>query len=261
MTDAPHHAITFGPFVSPQLGRCLGFNIAPVRRSAETEGSIYDRVGPDEVEPIISMRRKVPTPGVVITSAARRVIELSKAGEKIESLVVTGNREPTSHPELIEIVENLRQLRDKWFGKASLCLVSEALDLDAVHLRHALTMFDKPLVRFEWGTAKAFAARTGRPSTELKCIVDALTGLEKILVQACFVSGPGGNASDAEVRNWIKKIGEIRPREVFLGTLEGKGGRSRGPKPVPASRLEQIAAAVLEKTGVPAQVVAEALPV
>lgn len=263
MTDAPHHATTFGPFVSAQLGRCLGFNIAPARRSPQTEGSVYDQVAPDEAEPIISLRRKVPTPGVVITSAARRIIELSKAGEKLDSLVVTGNGEPTSHPELIEIVENLRELRDKWFGKAALCLVSEQVDLDAAHLRHALSMFDKPIVRFEWGTAKVFAAMTGRPGTDLKRLVEALGGVEKLILQACFAAGAGGNGGDAEVRNWIKKVGEIRPREVHLGTLEGKGGsRSKGLRALPAGRLEAIAAELLEKTGVPAQVIAaEALPV
>ena len=102
----------------------------------EVFADLEDRSG--EAEPIIGQRRTVPTPGVVITSAARRIIELSKGGEKLESLVVTGNKEPTSHPELIEIVENLRELRNKWFAKAALCLVSENLDRNGLGLLLAL---------------------------------------------------------------------------------------------------------------------------
>jgi hypothetical protein len=257
MSDPSHHAIVFGPFQSPSLGSCLGINIAPARRSKETEGTIYDKNAPDAGEPIISMRRKVPTPGVIVTSAARRIIELSKAGDKFESLVVTGNNEPTTHPELVEVIENLRQLRDKWMGKSALCLVSQDINVLAAHLKHALGMFDKPIVRFEWGTAKAFSTATKRPATDLKSIVDAITGIDKLILQACFVEGKTGNSASAEVKNWIKKVAEIRPREVHIGTAEGKGSKA-----LPVSRLEAIAAELIESTGVPARVFAtEALPV
>jgi hypothetical protein len=253
MSDAAHHSIVFGPFQSPSLGSCLGINIAPARRSKATEGSVFDKIAPDAGEPIISMRRKMPTPGVIVTSAARRIIELSKAGEKYDGLVVTGNLEPTEHPELPEVIENLRQLRDKWMGKTSLCLVSRDLNPTAAHLRHVIGMFDKPVVRFEWGTAKAFQSETKRPSSDLKALVDLLTGLDRLILQAAFTEG---GAAPAEIKNWIKKVGEIRPREVHLGSLDGKAGKG-----LSAARLEKIAAELVETTGVPAHVfAAEAVP-
>lgn len=257
MSESSHHAIVFGPFQSPSLGSCLGINIAPARRTKETEGSVFDKIAPDAGEPIISMRRKMPTPGVIVTSAARRIIELSKAGEKYESLVVTGNLEPTEHPELSEVIENLRQLRDKWMGKTALCLVSRDLSPTAAHLRHVIGMFDKPIVRFEWGTAKAFASDTKRPSSDLKALVDLLTGLDKLILQASFSDAKDGNAAPAEIKNWIKKVGEIRPREVHLGSPEGKSAKG-----LPTARLEKIAAELVETTGIPAHVFAtEAVPV
>jgi len=256
MSDSSHHSIVFGPFQSLSLGTCLGINIAPARRSKETEGSVFDKNAPDAGEPIISMRRKMPTPGVIVTSAARRIIELSKAGEKYESLVVTGNFEPTDHPELPEVIENLRQLRDKWMGKSALCLVSRDLNPATPHLKHVLGMFDKPIVRFEWGTAKAFQTETRRPSSDLKALVDLLTGLDKLILQATFADGKAASSTPAEIKNWIKKVGEIRPREVHLGSPEGKG-----TKPLSAARLEKIAAELVETTGVPAHVfAAEAVP-
>jgi hypothetical protein len=253
MSESSHHAIVFGPFQSPSLGSCLGINIAPARRTKETQGTVFDKIAPDAGEPIISMRRKMPTPGVIVTSAARRIIELSKAGEKYESLVITGNLEPTDHPELTEVIENLRQLRDKWMGKTALCLVSRDLNPAAAHMRHVIGMFDKPIVRFEWGTAKAFASETKRPSSDLKALVDLLTGLDKLILQASFSDG---NAAPAEVKNWIKKVGEIRPREVHLGSPEGKSAKA-----LSTSRLEKIAAELVEVTGIPAHVFAtEAVP-
>jgi hypothetical protein len=61
-----------------------------------------------------------------------------------------------------------------------------------------------------------------------------------------------------EVRNWIKKVDEVHPREVHLGTVAARKG---GPKPLSADRLGKLAAEVTEKTGIPAQVsTAEAVP-
>ena len=117
-------------------------------------------------------------------------------------------------------------------------------------------MFDKPIVRFEWGTAKAFASDTKRTSSDLKALVDILTGMDKLILQASFTDGKNGNATPVEIKNWIKKVGEIRPRVVHLLGVEAKG-----VKGLPVAKLEQIAADLVEATGVPAQVfAAEAVP-
>ena len=42
-----------------------------------------------------------------------------------------------------------------------------------------------------------------------------------------------------DIRNWIKKVAEVKPREVHLGTVAARKG---GPKPCSSSRLEAIAA-------------------
>ena len=60
---------------------------------------------------------------VVVTSSARRLIDLSKGGEKVETIAVIGSEaDPASHPDLREITENLRILRTKWFPRAKLAL-------------------------------------------------------------------------------------------------------------------------------------------
>ncbi len=93
-----------------------------------------------------------------------------------------------------------------------------------------------------------------RGSVPAKAVYQLLTGLDRLILQAAFTEG---GAAPAEIKNWIKKVGEIRPREVHLGSLDGKAGK--GPS---ASRLEKIAAELVETTGVPAHVfAAEAVPV
>ena len=81
-----------------------------------------------------------------------------------------------------------------------------------------------------------------------------------MILQACFVEGRSANGTSAEIRNWLKKVAEIRPREVHLGTQASRNGRAS--KPLATSQLEELASQLIEEAGIQAQViVAEALPV
>lgn len=225
-----------GPQKSERFGILLGIDIG------DQEGSLA-----------ISRQNRMPRASVVVTSAARTLIRLSKAGEKVETLVVYGtSSEPTMHPEFREIVGNLRDLRNKWFSKSKLVLLSEDPHLEGAEVRHSIGIFDRVVVRYEWGTAKTFASATGRKSTELASLAASLAQIDNLVLQARFLRGDTDNSTEAEVRAWIKKLTELKPREIHLLTSVGKGA-SKKAKPVTKTRIAEIAAEVTEKTGVPVQ--------
>lgn len=203
---------------------------------------------------IINSGHRPPSAGVIVTSAARRIIELSKNGDKVDNILVQGIQDPTTHPDFKALVENLRELRDKWFPKAKLTLFTSPLHLEDPEVRHAVALFDQPIVRFEWGTAKTFSSMTGAPGTQLKSVLKNMSHLDRFIVEAVFrKTTSNDNSADNEVRGWLKRLDELRPLEVQLATVEST--RKRGaPKPVPTSFLEGLAEEVREKTGVPAQV-------
>jgi hypothetical protein len=192
---------------------------------------------------------------VVVTCAARKIIELSKAGEKLSTILVAGVEDPTNHPQLMEITDNLRSLRDKWFGKAQLALQTTGLGLQMSDPRRALFLYDKPIVRYEWGTPKTFTAMTGRPAAGLTELATALRSIDRLVVEATFVRGEPDNSNDAEVKAWIKRVAQLGPKEVHISTVPAgaagakKGGKARA---VSATRLDQIAALLLAETGITA---------
>src|SRR5262245_3164360 len=120
MAQAAFHSVVYGPTKSRRLGHSLGINPVPSSRESCEATCVYCLKGTPDGVPILSRANQLPSAGVIVTSAARRIIELSKAGEKIESITVAGNGDPTKHTNLLEIAENLRDLRNKWFNKASL---------------------------------------------------------------------------------------------------------------------------------------------
>ena len=251
MSTAPYHPVVFGPYKSRRVGQSLGVNPSPSPREGCPKDCVYCAGAEGASGPIINRVSQAPSAGVIVTSAARRIIDMSKGGEKLACITVAGNNEPTMHPNMLEITENLRDLRNKWFPKAKLCLMSDYPFLDTPDLSHAIEIYDFPLLRFEWGSAKTFTALSGRPGTDLKKLVDFLGTLEHFIVQARFVQGGPENSSDKEVAAWIRKLQEIGPDSVQVMTIDGKV-KGKKLKPVTDAKLKAIAALVTEKTEIPA---------
>jgi hypothetical protein len=227
--------IVTGPLDYPRLGRAV-----IVRPTVETL-----RAG------------RFPTQAIVVTAVARKLIELVRASDKIQALVVEGGNDgPTKHPEFHYICENLRQLLDKHFSKALLCLVTDATPLDSPNLRHALTFFDQTILRLDAGTQKTWAALTGGNPKLFKGVVESLgrLGTDRVIVHTRFVRGEVDNSNETEVKAWIRQLTEIRPVGVHITTPAKPKGKKEIP--ITKSRMNQIAELVTTKTGIPVEVVA-----
>jgi len=227
--------IVQGPLEFPRLGRTV-----VVRPTVET----------------LRINR-FPTQAVIVTAVARKLIELVRAGDKIQALVVEGGVEsPAKHPEFHQISENLRQLLDKHFSKALLCLLTDATPLDSPNLRHAITFYDQTILRLDAGTQKTWAALTGANPKQFKGVVESLgrLGADRLIVHTRFVRGAVDNSNENEVKAWIRHLTEIRPAGVHITTL----AKAKGKKEIPVtkSRMSQIAELVTSKTGIPVEVVA-----
>ena len=220
----------------------------------------YPRLGRSiVVRPTIETLRanRFPTQALVVTAVARKLIELVRASDKIQALVVEGGTDtPARHPEFHHISENLRQLLDKHFPKAVLALVSDATPLDTPNLRHALTFYDQTILRLDAGTQKTWAALTGSNPKQFKGVVDSLgrLGADRIIVQTRFVRGEVDNSNEAEVKAWIRQLTEIRPVGVHITTPAKANGKKEIP--ITKSRMSEIAELVTTKTGIPVEVLA-----
>jgi wyosine [tRNA(Phe)-imidazoG37] synthetase (radical SAM superfamily) len=239
------HSVVFGPFKSPKLGVSLGINPIPGPKAGCPKDCEICATGSPDGEPALSRVDKPPSAGVVVTGAARRIIEHSKAGEKLAAIVVCGDHDPTLHPNFLEITENLRDLRNKWFPKTALCVEVRTPNVSTRDLVHALQIYDKPLLRFSWGSARLFTAMTKGTAAQYKTLIEVGAALDKLVIDACFA---GENATDKEVLAFARKLEELHPAEILVGTVPAG---TKGQKPLSDSRLEKIAALLAEKHSVP----------
>jgi len=203
----------------------------------------------------ISRENRLPRSSVIVTLAAQELMRLSKAGEKVNNILVVGSEvDPTRHPGFREISENLRALRNKWFPRAKLNLISDDPELSDVEVRISLGSYDRPVMRMEYGTVKTFQKLTGHKSTELAEVVKYLSSLDRVTIRSQFVRGDVDNSTDSEVKGWIKRLLEIEPQDVFLSTPPSRKRKGQ-PQGVTPARLKEIADAVTEEVGATVTVV------
>ncbi len=209
------------------------------------------------IEPTSSTHKKntFPSQAVVVTTAARRMIELSKAGEKLKHIVVHGKIDPTLHPDFRAISENLRELSNKWFPRAKLTLLSNGCQLDQTDVRIALTAYHKPSMRLDAGNQKTFKSLSGEKGSEFKKVIEGLNKLEmeRLMLHTCFVKGATDNSTDAELKSWLKQVAEIKPASVDIFTVS-KADASTKVKALTKPRLEKLALEINER-GITCQVV------
>ncbi len=197
----------------------------------------------------ISRDNRLPRAAVVVTLAAQEMMRLSKGGDKVDNILVIGSEvDPTRHPGFREISENLRALRNKWFPRAKLNLISNVPSLDNSESRITMGIYDFPVVRMEAGTAKTFQKLTGHKSTEFGEIIKHLTTLERVIIQTCFVRGDADNSTASEVKGWLKRLKEIEPVEILMSSPPSRK-RKDLPLGIPPTRLKEIVELVTEEVG------------
>lgn len=224
-----------GPVRSDRLGNALGIDL-----------------GSQDLTLAVSRDNRMPRAAVVVTTAARQLIRLNKAGEKLDAVVVFGSEvDPTLHPRFKEVTENLRDLRNKWFPRAKLVLHTPEPHVDTAEAQVSLGIYDRVLLRLEGGTAKTFAALSGRKSTDLGEIVRSVAHLENVVVETRFFRGATDTTTDAELRGWYRKLGELKPCEVHVLTSDKKAAKAK-LRPAPKSVVTKVIDEVSDKLGIPA---------
>ncbi len=199
---------------------------------------------------VVARGSSLPRASVVVTTCAREIIALSKEGVKVETIVVVGSQtDPATHPDLREITENLRALRDKWFSRSKLLVFSKARDLSAYDLRATLAMYNAVHLEFDWGTSKTWTAATGEKGPDFTQLVDDCHHFDHLVLETSLFKGPVDNTTDSEIAAMGKKMAEIKPQEVYVLCATGSVTGSKGARVATKPQRDKIVEVLAEATG------------
>ena len=133
----------FGPVHSRRLGVSLGINLLPADGKVCTFDCIYCECGFNA-----QRRPKLPLPTreEVRQALETRLQQMQTEGPVPDVLTFAGNGEPTAHPHFPEIIDDTLELRNRYFPKAKVSVLSNSTQVIQPAIRQALMRVDNAIM-------------------------------------------------------------------------------------------------------------------
>ncbi|MGM9748245.1 MAG: radical SAM protein [Candidatus Cryptobacteroides sp.] len=228
----------FGPIHSRRLGSSLGINLLPHQGKLCNFDCIYcecgwnaDGRGGD---------RTMPGAADVEKALEVKLKKCLEDGVAIDSITFSGNGEPTLNPEFPEIIDVTVTLRDRYFPKSKISVLSNATMISRPEVISALKKVDNPILKIDAPTDEGVAI-INRPSGHYRLseVVDALKSFDgDFILQTMFLRGGGFDSSDPKgLAAWMEIVRQLAPREIMVYTID---------RETPESGLSKLTVAQME---------------
>jgi wyosine [tRNA(Phe)-imidazoG37] synthetase (radical SAM superfamily) len=244
--------IIYGPISSRRLGQSLGLNIMPTGYKLCPFNCVYCHYGWTDQQALDLSKQggDLPSPEQVGQALRGRLEEMARQSQKPDYVTFSGNGEPTAHPMFDQILDAVRSVRDEIFPDLKIALLSNSTTLNRPDVLTAIGRVDLPIMKLDAGTEELFR-KINRPVTSITLarIVSGLKRLDRFDTQTVFMQGSVDNSTEEAVKSWLNLIGQIRPLEAQIYTVD-RWPADPGLKKVDKERLLEIAERTREKTGV-----------
>ncbi len=250
--------IIFGPVKSRRLGVSLGINLLPVKRKICNFNCIYCECGwTVNIEKAVS---HLPNREDVYRALEKKLTEMKDQNNTPDVITYAGNGEPTLHPEFPGIIDDSIVLRNKYFPKSKIAVLSNATTITDPLIKAALLKVDKNILKLD-SAIDATIKVHNQPRVKINVseLIESLAGFNgKLIIQTLFVRGLyNGNVIDnttpIEINAWLEAIKRIKPSAVMIYTISRDTPAGGQLKKVPAKELREIAMLV-ENLGIETQV-------
>jgi wyosine [tRNA(Phe)-imidazoG37] synthetase (radical SAM superfamily) len=250
--------IIFGPVKSRRLGVSLGINLLPTKRKICNFNCIYCECGwTQDIEKAVS---HLPGREEVYNALDSKLSELIKKNIIPDVITYAGNGEPTLHPDFPGIIDDSIILRDKYFKKTRIAVLSNATTISNPLIKNALLKVDQNILKLDSAFDSTIKIHNQpRVNVNVEELINNLIGFDgKLIIQTLFLRGIHNgkvvdNTTRIEIREWLKALERIKPSEVMIYTISRDTPEGARLKKVPLNELKEIAALV-ESIGIRTQV-------
>ena len=238
-------SIMYGPVNSRRFGKSLGINLLPTNFKVCSFDCVYCQYKDKPGKP------KFPSLAEIYTQLSSDLERIRDGKLKVDWIMLSGNGEPTLHPEFSGIVESLLTLRDLYFPKIPIGVLSNSSTCYKKEISDTLSKLDGRFMKLDAGSLYMFHD-VNRLYTTLAWgdVIEGLCSLPDVTLQSMFVTGEVDNTSEKAVKDWIEAVQCIQPLEVQIYTVD-RTPQEAGILPVSKEKLDVISNKLKMRTLIP----------
>jgi len=231
--------LIFGPVRSRRFGNSLGINLLPVDKKICSFDCVYCECGwTDDAQ-----SQNLPKTEEIVQILKKKLLSMKQNSEVPDNITYAGNGEPTLHPSFPKIIDESIRLRDQYFPKAEITVLSNSSMLHRKEVMEALMRIDNNVMKLDAGTDQMLQM-INQPKRKITIeeIVEQLCRFNgDLVVQTLFLRGTYkgnklDNTTEYEISRWLEHIKRIHPRLVMLYPIA---------RETPAQDIEKIGKAEL----------------
>ena len=243
--------LVYGPVKSLRYGTTLGINLLGGEKVCSYD-CVYCSLGPTTLT-MNKARKDYVFPTLEQISAAFKTYIAKSV--PMEAIVVSGNGEPTLHPEFDEAMKRILGLRQEHLPTAKIIVLSNGAHLDNKKVINGMNMIDERVIKVDAGN-DALMMKINDPLIRIN-MAKFLSGVRKLkdpVVQSMFFTGQVDNTQGDVLDEWIEIIGMIKPKAIQLCTITRPTPVMPGLKALDEDMLYSIAFKLKKRTTLEASV-------
>ena len=163
---------------------------------------------------------ELPTAEALHHSVTEAFKKIHSEGPMIDSILLSGNGEPTLHPDFPEVVRMILEARNAWLPGKPIRLFTNGYTLDSRKTTDVLNLIDERIVKIDVGNERLFKLVNSPLSrTNLARVINGVRKLRDVTIQTMLFKGPIDNTGKSDLEDWMEVIAMLKPKGVILQTL------------------------------------------
>ena len=224
MATKLYDSIIFGPIQSRRLGVSLGVNLLALNKKICSFDCVYCECGFTQND----VQGRFAEKKVVIENLESVLKEMLQNEKHLDVITFAGNGEPTLHPNFDEIIDATILLRNHYFPKAKISVLSNATTLNKESVIKALSKVDNNILKLDSGLAETIKL-IDQPTSSNFSIDTVINGMLRFngdfIMQTMFLKGDFNgmridNTTENEVNAWLEIVKITHPKQIMIYSID-----------------------------------------